>query len=95
MSTAVSHVETIEMSEDGTLVLPPAVREALKIRGCERFSFVVDAEMGSVTLWVYDDEEWLYTPENQASLEAGLADVRAGRVRPSSEEELRRLAPCD
>lgn len=95
MSAAASQVTTIEMSEDGTLVLPLEVREALKISGCERFTFVVDPELGSVTLWVFDDEEWLYTPENVASLEAGLADIRAGRVRPSSEEELRRLAPCE
>ena len=95
MNAPASQVTTIEMSEDGTLVLPLEVREALKISGCERFTFVVDEEMGSVTLWVFDDEEWLYTPENMASLERGLADSAAGRVRPSSEEELRSLAPCD
>ena len=83
------------MSEDGTLVLPLEVREALKISGCERFSFVVEAGMGSVTLWVFDDEEWLYTPENVARLRLALEHADAGLVRPSSVEELRQMAPTD
>lgn len=95
MTAPASQVTTIDMSEDGTLVLPREVREALRIKGCERFTFLVDEEMGSVTLWVYDDEEWLYTPENQARLRLALEHADAGLVRPSSEEELRQLAPAD
>ena len=85
----------LEMREDGTLVLPPEVRAALGIVGAEEFTFEVNPGDGSITLYALGDESWMYTEESIASLQRGLAQAEAGHVRPSSEEELRRLAPAD
>lgn len=84
------------MREDGTLVLPPEIRDALGITAGEQFTFLVDPIDSSVTLFARGgDDEWLYTGESLESFRRGMADLEAGRVRPSSEEELRSLAPCD
>ncbi len=96
MATSITAAKTIEMREDGTLVLPPEVREALGITAGEQFTFLVDPIDSSVTLYARgDDDDWMYTGESLASFRRGIADIEAGRVRQSSEEDLRRLAPCD
>ncbi len=96
MTTATTAAMTIEMSEDGTLVLPPEVRDALGIVAGEQFTFQVDPIDSSVTLYARGgDESWMYTEESLASFRRGVADIEAGRVRQMSEEDLRRLAPCD
>ena len=87
---------TLTVALDGSLTLPPEEVARLGIRPLALVEVDINPAQDALLVRTIDDDDaWLYTPEHLASMEAGLADIHAGRVRMMSEEDLRRLAPCD
>jgi antitoxin component of MazEF toxin-antitoxin module len=84
-------VPVIDMAEDGTLRLPAEVLKALHVKGCETFTFEVDEEQGSITMYAVGDDDWLYNEETIARIREADEDSRAGRVREMSSEDLLKL----
>jgi hypothetical protein len=74
-------VPVIDMKEDGTLVLPRDVLAALRVKGCETFTFEVDEEQGSVILYAVGSDDWL---EDQLSGRVGSS----GPARKAIEDEI-------
>lgn len=85
-------MKPITMSATGRLTLPSSVRQKLGLTGEARFEVEVtdNGVLLRPVMAIPQDDVWIYTPENLARIEAGLADVRAGRVVRMSLEELQR-----
>jgi AbrB family looped-hinge helix DNA binding protein len=84
-------VRTITMSPNGRLTLPAEVRQRLGLDGETEFDVEV-TERGSVTLRpvvvIPRDDAWAYTAEHLADVARALADIREGRVRQLSDDDL-------
>ncbi len=89
----------VRVDGDGRLTMPSEALRALGIEGETDLTIEVDAEQETVLLRPVDhgdDDAWLYEdPEVRASIERGLADIKAGRTHRATEADLRALAPCD
>jgi bifunctional DNA-binding transcriptional regulator/antitoxin component of YhaV-PrlF toxin-antitoxin module len=79
----------------GRLTLPMEARRQLGISDSAA-QLQMEVSGGKVTLQpvvtVPQEDAWAYTPEFRRQLEAALRDVREGRVRQLTEEELERIA---
>jgi AbrB family looped-hinge helix DNA binding protein len=84
-------MRTITMSPNGRLTLPAEVRRRLGLDGETDFDVEV-TERGSVTLRpvvvIPRDDAWAYTAEHLAGVASALADLREGRVRQLSDDDL-------
>ena len=84
-------MRTITMSPNGRLTLPAEVRQRLGLDGETEFDVEV-TEPGSVTLRpvvvIPRDDAWAYTAEHLADVARSLADIREGRVRQLSDDDL-------
>ena len=84
-------MRTITMSPNGRLTLPADVRQRLGLVGATEFDVEVN-ERGSVTLRpvvvIPRDDAWAYTAEHLAAVAKALADIREGRVRKVSDDDL-------
>jgi AbrB family looped-hinge helix DNA binding protein len=84
-------MRTVTMSPNGRLTLPADVRRKLGLTGETEFDVEV-SDRGSVTLRpvvvLPRDDAWAYTAEHLANVANGLADIREGRVRQLSEDDL-------
>ena len=85
---------TVEMNPQGRVTVPAAVRKELQLEAGSRLE--VEVKDGCLVLRpvviIPREDAWLYTPENIARIERGLEDVRQGRYRTMSEEDLDRLS---
>jgi bifunctional DNA-binding transcriptional regulator/antitoxin component of YhaV-PrlF toxin-antitoxin module len=83
---------TISMSPNGRLTLPSDARRALGIDGETDFEVEVDVEKDELilrpVLALRREDAWAYTAEHRARLAQAHADVREGRFRQMSEEDL-------
>ena len=84
-------MRTITMSPNGRLTLPAEVRQRLGLDG-ETEVDVAMTERGSVTLRpvvvIPRDDAWAYSSEHLANVARALADIREGRVRQLSDDDL-------
>jgi AbrB family looped-hinge helix DNA binding protein len=84
-------MRTITMSPNGRLTLPAEVRQRLGLDGAIEFDVEV-SEHGSVTLRpvvvIPRDDAWAYTAAHLAEVAKALADLRQGRVRQLSDDDL-------
>jgi AbrB family looped-hinge helix DNA binding protein len=84
-------MRTITMSPNGRLTLPAEVRRRLGLDGEIEFDVEV-TERGSVTLRpvvvIPRDDAWAYTAEHLADVARALTDIREGRVRRLSDDDL-------
>jgi AbrB family looped-hinge helix DNA binding protein len=84
-------MRTITMSPNGRLTLPAEVRQRLGLDD-ETEVDVAMSERGSVTLRpvvaIPRDDAWAYSSEHLANVARALADIREGRVRQLSDDDL-------
>ena len=84
-------MRTITMSPNGRLTLPAEVRQRLGLHGETEFDVEV-TDRGGVTLRpvvvIPRDDAWAYTAEHLAGVARGRADIREGRVRQLSDDDL-------
>ena len=83
-------MRTITMSPNGRLTLPRGTQR-LGLAGETEFDVEV-TDRGSVTLRpvvvIPRDDAWAYTAEHLADVARALADIREGRVRQLSDDDL-------
>ena len=84
-------MRTITMSPNGRLTLPAEVRQRLGLEGETEFDVEL-TERGSVTLRpvvvIPRDDAWAYAAEHLAAVARALSDIRDGRVRQLSDDDL-------
>ncbi|MEX0782017.1 MAG: AbrB/MazE/SpoVT family DNA-binding domain-containing protein [Dehalococcoidia bacterium] len=88
----------VRIDGEGRLTIPSEALRALGVEGETDLTLEVDAEQEILLLRPidHDDDSWLYDdPDVRASIDRGLADIKAGRVHRATEADLRALAPCD
>jgi AbrB family looped-hinge helix DNA binding protein len=89
-------MKTIIVSPSGRLTLPAEVRRSVGIEGETQMQVEVDEQGEAITLRpvlvIPREDAWAYTPEHRELLRRAHADLREGRVRRMSEDELRALA---
>jgi AbrB family looped-hinge helix DNA binding protein len=89
-------MRTITMSPNGRLTLPAEVRQRLGLAGETEFDVEV-TDAGSVTLRpvvvVPRDDAWAYSARHLADVARALTDIREGRVRRLSDDDLAAYDP--
>ena len=84
-------MRTITMSPNGRLTLPAEVRHRLGLEGETEFDVEV-TDHGSVTLRpvvvIPRDDTWAYTAAHLTDVARALSDIREGRVRRLSDDDL-------
>lgn len=84
----------LTIDDSGTVTFP---RETLLALGIECRAEVevevvqVDEYTRSLRVTPYYDDSWADTEEMRAEIRQGLEDIKAGRVRQMSEDDLKRL----
>jgi bifunctional DNA-binding transcriptional regulator/antitoxin component of YhaV-PrlF toxin-antitoxin module len=86
-------VYTVESNEQGRLVIPREVREALNVHG--KAHWQLEVHDGVIVLRpatvIPREDAWAYRPEHLARIEEALAQAQAGRVLHLSPAQLEQL----
>src|SRR5579859_5020384 len=82
--------KAIVMSPAGRMTIPHAAREMLHAQEGAEFEWEVrdNTLVLRPVVRIPKEDAWAYSPEHLAALERSLRDVREGRVRTMSEQEL-------
>jgi AbrB family looped-hinge helix DNA binding protein len=86
-------VKTIEMADNGRVVIPSAARRALGLAGAAKFDVEVrdDSIVLHPVVTVPAGDAWLYTTETIDAAGRAAADYAAGRVREATVDEIGEL----
>jgi bifunctional DNA-binding transcriptional regulator/antitoxin component of YhaV-PrlF toxin-antitoxin module len=84
---------TVESNEQGRLVIPIEVREALNVRG--KAYWQLEVQDGVIILRpatiIPREDAWAYRPEHLARIEEALGQAQAGHVLELSPSQLEKL----
>ncbi len=87
-------VLTVESNEQGRLVIPAEVRDALRVTG--KTHWQLEVRDGAIILKpavvIPREDAWAYRPDHLARLEEAMTQARAGQILDLSPEQLERLA---
>lgn len=84
----------VSMNRQGRITLPATARQALHVDGPTQFELEVtdDALILRPAIVIPRADAWAYTAEHLRRVEQARRDVREGRVRHFSEDELEHIA---
>lgn len=82
------------MNAQGRLTVPAVAREVLRLNGPTEFELEVTAHeiILRPAIVIPREDAWAYTAEHLSRIETARGDVREGRTRLLSENELKKLA---
>ncbi len=87
-------VLTVESNEQGRLVIPVEVRDALRVTG--KTHWQLEVRDGAIILKpavvIPREDSWAYRPDHLARLEEAMTQARAGQILDLSPEHLEGLA---
>lgn len=86
-------MKTIEMADNGRVVIPSAARRALGLAGAAKFDVEVrdDSIVLHPVVTVPAGDAWLYTAETIDAARRAAADYAAGRVREATVDGIAEL----
>jgi AbrB family looped-hinge helix DNA binding protein len=88
---AESSMKTVTMNSNGRITLPAEVREKLNLTGETEFEVEVtdsDTLVLRPVVMIPREDAWAYTRAHLDRIEKALADIREGRIRELSDNDL-------
>lgn len=86
-------VLTVESNEQGRLVIPAEVREALNVKG--KTHWQLEIRDGAIVLKpamvIPREDAWAYRPDHLARLDEAMTQARSGQILDLSPQQLERL----